>query len=135
MFNENIRILVVDDMMTMRQLIKSQLKSMKFKNFSDAENGEAGYKLLQQNHDLKTPIDLVLSDWNMPVLNGLDFLKKVRASAEFKDLPFMLITAEGEQSQVMEAIKAGVSNYVVKPFTPAIIQEKIAAVWKKHNPG
>jgi two-component system chemotaxis response regulator CheY len=68
-------------------------------------------------------------------MSGLDLLKKVRASAQYKDIPFLLITAEGEVSQVKEAIEAGVSNYIKKPFTPSLLQEKILAVWKKHNPG
>jgi len=135
MFSEKTCILVVDDMMTMRQLVKAQLRAMGFTNVVDADNGENAFKLMMERHKAATPIELVLSDWNMPVMTGIDFLRKVRASAEYKSIPFMLITAEGESSQVMEAVKAGVSNYVVKPFTPAILQEKILAVWKKHNPG
>ncbi|OFZ70946.1 MAG: hypothetical protein A3K03_02850 [Bdellovibrionales bacterium RIFOXYD1_FULL_44_7] len=134
MFADSTRILVVDDMMTMRALIKGQLKGMGFKNFQDAENGQVAFSVLEKAVAANLPIELILSDWNMPVMSGLDLLKKVRATPQYKDVPFMLITAEGEQSQVMEAIKAGVSNYVVKPFTPAAIQEKILAVWKKHHP-
>lgn len=135
MFADTTRILIVDDMATMRQLVKGQLRGMGFKNFLEAENGEAGFNALEAQSKSNEPIQLVLSDWNMPVMTGLDFLKKVRANPGFKDLPFLMITAEGEQSQVIEAIKSGVSNYLVKPFTPAAIQEKILAVWKKHNPG
>lgn len=135
MFPETTRILIVDDMMTMRALIKGQLKGMGFKHFIEADNGENGYNVLVAQLAANTPIELVLSDWNMPQLNGLDFLKKVRASKDFKNLPFMLVTAEGEQAQVMEAIKAGVSNYLVKPFTPLLIKEKMEAVWKKISSG
>ncbi len=135
MFPDTTRILIVDDMMTMRQLVKGQLRGMGFKNFFEAENGDAAFNVLKERLAAKEPIELVLSDWNMPVLSGLEFLKKVRATPEFKELPFMLVTAEGEQSQVIEAIKSGVSNYLVKPFTPQAIQEKIGAVWKKHHPG
>jgi two-component system chemotaxis response regulator CheY len=135
MFNENTRVLIIDDMNTMRQLVKGQVRAMGFKNIQEAENGEAGFKILAETHKAGAPIELILSDWNMPVMTGIDLLKKVRATAEYKNVPFMLITAEGESSQVMEAIKSGVSNYVVKPFTPAVLQEKLLAVWKKHNPG
>lgn len=122
-------------MATMRQLVKGQLRNMGFKCLYEADQGDSGFGMLVAQHTAKEPIGLVLSDWNMPTMTGLDLLKKVRATAEFKTLPFMLITAEGEQAQVVEAIKSGVSNYLVKPFTPASIQEKIAQVWKKHNPG
>lgn len=134
MFPNTTRILVIDDMNTMRQLVKAQLKAMGFSNFLEAENGEKAYEILIGQIAKKEPIELVLSDWNMPVMTGLELLKKVRAMPEFKTLPFMLVTAEGEQHQVIDAIKSGVSNYLVKPFTPAAIQEKIAAVWKRHNP-
>jgi two-component system, chemotaxis family, chemotaxis protein CheY len=132
MFPATTRILIIDDMSTMRQLVKAQLRTMGFKNFYEAENGEQAFGVLQAQTKAQEGIELVLSDWNMPQLTGIDLLKRVRATPEYKELPFMLITAEGEQSQVLDAIKAGVSNYLVKPFTPASIQEKIAAVWKKH---
>jgi two-component system, chemotaxis family, chemotaxis protein CheY len=134
MFPETTRILIVDDMLTMRQLVKGQLKLMGFKFFFDADNGENGLKVLEHQHSTGEPIGLVLSDWNMPVMTGLDFLKAVRAKPHFKDLPFLMVTAEGEQSQVVDAIKSGVSNYLIKPFTPASIKEKVLAVWKKHHP-
>ena len=135
MFSETTKILVVDDMNTMRALVKSQLKAMGFRRFVDADNGENAFKVLEAAKAENAPVELVLSDWNMPVMTGLEFLKKIRTIEAYKNLPFILGTAEGEQSQVMEAIKAGVSNYLVKPFTPAGLQEKILAVWKKHNPG
>jgi two-component system, chemotaxis family, chemotaxis protein CheY len=135
MFPADTRVLVVDDMAAMRQLVKGQVRNMGFKNVFDADHGETAFEILLTQLAKGEPIGLVLSDWNMPVMSGIDLLKKVRGMAEFKTLPFMLITAEGEQSQVVDAIKSGVSNYLVKPFTPAQIQEKIAAVWKKHNPG
>src|SRR5688572_5891711 len=124
MFSDSTRVLIVDDMLTMRNLVKAQMRAMGFKVFFEVDNGENGYNLLLKQHEAKEPIGLVLSDWNMPVLTGLEFLKKTRAQPQFKDLPFLMITAEGEQGQVVEAIKAGVSNYLIKPFTPASIQEK-----------
>src|SRR5262249_13887355 len=131
MFTDTTPILIVDDMSAMRQALKNQLRGMGFKNFHEADNGETAFQILNTQLAAKTPIQLILSDWNMPGGNGLDFLKKVRATPSLKDLPFILVTAEGEQRQVVEAIKAGVSSYLVKPSTPAAIQEKILAVWRK----
>ncbi len=133
MFAPATRILVVDDMIAMRVLIKNQLRPLGFSQFTDAENGKDAFALLQQRVKEHAPIELILSDWNMPEMKGIDFLKKVRATPEFKDLPFLMITAEGEIDQVREAIAAGVSNYVIKPFTPATIKEKLTAVWQKHG--
>lgn len=135
MFPAETRILIVDDMTTMRSLVKSQLRQMGFKNYIEADDGEKGYQALLDQAENHQPIQLVLSDWNMPVHTGIEFLRRVRATPEFKNLPFMMITAEGEAHQVKEAVMLGVSNYVVKPFTPAILQEKLKLVWKKHNPG
>jgi two-component system chemotaxis response regulator CheY len=135
MFPANTKILIVDDMMTMRSAIKGQLRQMGFTTFFDAENGEKALTVLNEQHTKNEPVELVLSDWNMPVCSGLDLLKKVRASANYPNVPFLMITAEGEVAQVKEAIESGVSNYIKKPFTPSTLQEKILAVWKKHNPG
>lgn len=134
MFPNNTRILIVDDMMTMRSAIKGQLRAMGFTTFFDADNGEKAMLSLQEQHDKKEPVQLILSDWNMPVMTGIDLLKKIKATPHLANLPFLLITAEGEVQQVKEAIEAGVSNYIKKPFTPSVLQEKILAVWKKHNP-
>lgn len=134
MFPPSSRVLVVDDMNTMRQLVKAQLKGMGFTIFFEADNGENAFKVLSEQFAKNEPIDFVLSDWNMPVMTGLEFVKKCRSLAEYKNLPIMLVTAEGEQHQVIEAIKSGVSNYLVKPFTPTSVQEKVAAMYKRHNP-
>lgn len=133
MFPETTRILIVDDMLTMRQLMKGQMRQMGFKAIYEADNGENGWAVLNAQKEIGEPIQLVLSDWNMPGMEGIDLLKKCRADEGFKSLPFMLITAEGEQKQVLEAIKSGVSNYLMKPFTRAALQEKLALVWKKHS--
>ena len=135
MFLPNTRILVVDDMTAMRQLVKNQLRNLGFQTIADANGGDVAWRVISERLPTHESIQLVLSDWNMPEGTGLDLLKKVRATPELKSLPFLMITAEGEQSQVVEAIRSGVSNYLVKPFTPAHFQEKLAAVWKKHNPG
>ena len=133
MFPPETRILVVDDMVGMRKLVKDQLHKMGFRNISEAENGEVAFKELGEALGKGEPYGLVLSDWNMPVLQGIELLRRVRATPQFADLPFMLITAEGEFNQVKEAITLKVSEYIVKPFTPATIKAKIEMAWKKHN--
>ena len=133
MFSNDIRILVIDDMPSIRDLVKSQLKTMGFKHIYEAEDGEAGLETLHRHFKAGEPIELVISDWNMPKLKGLELLKKVRASSEFKDLPFVLLTSEAEREQVTEAVLSGVSQYVVKPFSAKIFEDKLKTVWEKHK--
>jgi len=119
----NINVLVVDDFATMRRIVKGVLKDLGFKNIIEADNGVSALK------DLKTEdVGLILCDWNMPKMNGLELLKTVRSDEKFKDIPFIMVTAEGQKQNVVEAIKAGVSNYIVKPFTPETLKEKLEKV-------
>ncbi len=134
MFPPDTRILVADDMPTIRDLVKGQLKNMGFKTILEAADGEQAMQVLISNNQAGTPIQLVISDWNMPKMTGLEFLKQVRASTEWANLPFVLLTSESERDQVTEAILAGVSQYVVKPFAAKIFEEKLKGVWAKHNP-
>ncbi len=134
MFSPDTRILVADDMPTIRDLVKGQLKNMGFKTILEAADGEQAMQVLVNNQQAGTPIQLVISDWNMPKMTGLEFLKQVRASNEWANLPFVLLTSESERDQVTEAILAGVSQYVVKPFAAKIFEEKLKGVWAKHNP-
>jgi two-component system chemotaxis response regulator CheY len=134
MFSPDTRILVADDMPTIRDLVKGQLKNMGFKTILEAADGEQAMQVLISNYQAGTPIQLVISDWNMPKMTGLEFLKQVRASSEWANLPFVLLTSESERDQVTEAILAGVSQYVVKPFAAKIFEEKLKGVWAKHNP-
>lgn len=133
MFPPETRILVADDMPTIRDLVKSQMKAMGFKNIIEAADGEQAMQMLIANHSAGTPIQLVISDWNMPKMTGLEFLKQVRASTDWQNLPFVLLTSESERDQVTEAILAGVSQYVVKPFAAKTFEEKLKGVWAKHN--
>lgn len=131
MFPLETRILVVDDMPVMRDLVKTQLRAMGYQNLLEAEDGEeALMKVLEADREGK-PVQLIISDWNMPKLTGLDFLKQIRASQKYKSLPFVLLTSESEKDQVTEAILAGVSQYIVKPFQPKALEDKLKAVWKK----
>ncbi len=133
MFPPETRILIADDMPTIRELLKSQLKAMGFKSIVEAADGEVALNILITSVGKGAPIELVISDWNMPKLSGLDFLKQVRASNDWKTLPFVLLTSESERDQVTEAILAGVSQYIVKPFAPKIFEEKLKSVWVKHS--
>jgi len=128
-----IKVLVVDDMPTIRDLVKGQLKTMGFKNVIEAPDGEAAMNLLIQHEVSNDRVKFVISDWNMPKMSGLEFLKQVRAMDQWKALPFVLLTSEAERDQVTEAILAGVSQYIVKPFSPKSLDEKLTSAWNKHQ--
>jgi len=120
------RILVVDDFATMRRINKNILKQLGFENVDEAEDGNDAFAKLQ-----KGGYGFVVSDWNMPNLDGLGLLKKIRTDPALKDLPVMLVTAEAEKDMVVEAIQAGVNNYVVKPFTAETFKAKMDKVFEK----
>ncbi|MBI3544135.1 MAG: response regulator [Deltaproteobacteria bacterium] len=130
MFDKSTRVLVVDDMATMRKLVMKVCADLGFTDVQEAADGEKAWSII--NNDPK-PIGLVISDWNMPHLTGLDLLKRVRADKRYAGTPFLLVTAEAESSQVTDAVKAGVDNYIVKPFTAATLTEKLEAIHKKRG--
>jgi len=121
----NMKILVVDDMVTMRRIVKNILKQLGFANVEEAENGQEALQKLQADS-----YGFVVSDWNMPVMTGIDMLRAIRADEKLKTTPVLMVTAEAQQSNLVEAVQAGVSNYIVKPFTAEILQEKIAKIFK-----
>lgn len=128
MFDPKTRVLIVDDMMTMRKIVGKACKDIGFTDLTEAADGQKAWEALQgANPD----IGLVISDWNMPNCTGIDLLKRVRADSRYKNLPFILLTAESEGHQVAEAVKAGVDNYIVKPFTPDLLQKKLEETHKK----
>ncbi len=129
MFNPSIKILIVDDMMTMRKLVKKSLTTMGYSVFEEADDGQKAWAKLNEHPD----VALIVSDWNMPNCTGLDFLKRVRSDTRFRTLPFVLLTAEGEVSQVKEAVAAGVDNYVLKPFTYESLKEKLEQTYNKRS--
>ena len=133
MFPLDTRILVIDDMPSIRELVKNHLKTMGFKNITEAGDGEEGLKFIVQQNTSGQALQLIISDWNMPKMKGLDLLKQLRATPEFAQLPFVLLTSESERDQVTEAVLAGVSQYVVKPFSGKIFEDKLKAAWQKHN--
>ena len=116
----NMKILVVDDFSTMRRIVKNVLKQLGYKNIEEAENGEQAYEMLQ-----KGSFEFVISDWNMPVMDGLALVQKIRNDEVLKGLPILMVTAEAEKDKVIIAVKAGVNNYIVKPFTSDAMKEKM----------
>jgi two-component system chemotaxis response regulator CheY len=127
MFNFGIKVLVVDDFPTMRRIVKNLLKQLGFENIDEAEDGvQALNKLKSGNYGL------VVSDWNMPNMEGIDLLRNIRQESEpLKNIPFLMVTAEAEKEKVIEAIKAGVDNYIVKPFTAEVLKEKLEKIADK----
>ena len=124
--DKNIKILVVDDFATMRKVIKNLLKQVGYENIVEAEDGVLALRVLKSQK-----IDLVISDWNMPNMTGLELLKAVRGDEDLKTTPFLMVTAEALQDNVIAAVKAGVSNYIVKPFTAEVLNEKIIKILEK----
>ena len=133
MFTENTKFLVVDDMTAVRLQVVGLLAELNYKNVIVAENGSSAIEVLSAQINVQDPVQVILSDWNMPHMTGIELLKNVRADAETKDLPFILITAEGEKNQIVEAIKLGVSEYLCKPLTPKEFKNKLEKAYKKHN--
>ncbi|MDY6909657.1 MAG: chemotaxis response regulator CheY [Thermodesulfobacteriota bacterium] len=119
-------VLIVDDFATMRRIIRNILRELDFKDIVEAENGTAAVRILESQK-----VDLVISDWNMPKMTGLELLKWVRANEKARDLPFLMVTAEAQKENIVEAIKAGVNNYIVKPFTAAVLSEKLEKILPK----
>ncbi len=119
-----IRILIVDDFSTMRRIIKNILKQLGFENVEEAENGADAYEMLDAEK-----FDFIITDWNMPVMDGLGLLKKVRTDPALKHLPVLMVTAEAEKDKVVTAIQAGINNYIVKPFTPEVLKEKMDKIF------
>jgi two-component system chemotaxis response regulator CheY len=126
MFDVNMKVLVVDDFSTMRRIVKNLLRQLGFANIDEAEDGAQAYSKLQGGG-----YGFVVSDWNMPNMDGLELLKKVRTDPELKDLPILMVTAEAEKDKVITAIQAGVNNYIVKPFTGEVLKEKMDKIFEK----
>lgn len=126
MFDSRMKFLVVDDFSTMRRIVKNILKQLGYENTEEAEDGAQAYTKLKAGG-----FQFVISDWNMPNMDGLELLKKVRSDAQLRDMPFLMVTAEAEKEKVIEALKSGVSNYVVKPFTAEVLKEKMDRVLEK----
>ncbi len=124
--NKNMKILIVDDFSTMRRIIKNLLRDLGFNNTSEADDGQTAWPLLQSGN-----YDFLVTDWNMPGMDGLTLLKKVRADDKLSTMPILLVTAEAKREQIIEAAQAGVNGYVVKPFTAITLKEKIEKIFER----
>lgn len=124
--DKNMKILIVDDFSTMRRIIKNLLRDLGFTNTIEADDGQSALPILQAGG-----IDFLITDWNMPVMTGIELLKAVRADAKLRDLPVLMVTAEAKRDQIIEAAQAGVNGYVVKPFTAAVLKEKIDKIFER----
>lgn len=120
------KVLTVDDFPTIRRIVKTLLRQLGYSNVMEAEDGQAALTKLKSEK-----VDLVLLDWNMPKMTGLELLKAMRADDTLRHIPVVMITAEGRKEDVLEAAKAGVSNFIVKPFTAEMLEEKLAKVFDK----
>jgi two-component system chemotaxis response regulator CheY len=123
MVEKNIKILVVDDFATMRKVVRNLLKQVGYEDIIEAEDGVMALKALKSQK-----IDFIISDWNMPNMTGYELLKAVRDDADLAKTPFLMVTAEALQDNVVAAVKAGVSDYIVKPFTAEVLNEKIIKI-------
>lgn len=118
------KILIADDFAGMRMVIRSILKNIGFTNINEADGGKAVLRLLR-----KQKYDLILCDWNMPDMPGVEVLRKIRSDDELKDMPFIMITAEAQKENILEALEAGVSSYIVKPFAAETVSKKINEIF------
>ncbi|CAD5379306.1 chemotaxis regulator transmitting signal to flagellar motor component [Pseudomonas sp. OF001] len=126
MADKNMSMLVVDDFPTMRRIVRSLLKELGFNNVEEAEDGQDALNKLRSGK-----FEFVVSDWNMPNLDGLDMLKQIRADESLKHLPVLMVTAEAKKENIIAAAQAGANGYVVKPFTAAILEEKLNKIFEK----
>lgn len=124
--DKNMKILIVDDFSTMRRIIKNLLRDLGFNNTHEADDGSTALPMLK-NGDF----DFVVTDWNMPGMQGIDLLRAIRADDKLKHLPVLMVTAEAKREQIITAAQAGVNGYVVKPFTAATLKEKLEKVFER----
>ncbi|HVC16518.1 MAG TPA: chemotaxis response regulator CheY [Rhodanobacter sp.] len=126
--DKNMKILVVDDFSTMRRIVRNLLVELGFSNplIQEADDGQNAIEMLR-----KTPVDLVVTDWNMPNMTGIELLRAIRAEPAMKGLPVLMVTAENNRDQIIAAAQAGVNGYIVKPFTAITLQEKIDKIFER----
>lgn len=124
--NKDMKILIVDDFATMRRIIKNLLRDLGFNNTFEADDGLTAIPMLNSGS-----YDFLVTDWNMPGMNGFDLLKHVRADPDLKDMPILMVTAESKREQIVAAAQAGVNGYIIKPFTAAVLEEKITKIFER----
>jgi two-component system chemotaxis response regulator CheY len=120
------KVLIVDDFSTMRRIIKNLLRDLGFTNTFEADDGNTALPMLKEGD-----FDFVVTDWNMPIMQGIDLLKEIRKDPNLKHLPVLMVTAEAKREQIIEAAQAGVNGYIVKPFTAGTLKEKLDKVFER----
>jgi two-component system chemotaxis response regulator CheY len=124
--NKNLKILIVDDFSTMRRIVKNLLHDLGYTNTHEADDGKTAWPLLQAGD-----YEFVVTDWNMPGMTGIDLLKAIRGDARLAALPVLMVTAEAQRDQIIEAAKAGVNGYIIKPFTAVTLKEKLDKIFAR----
>jgi two-component system chemotaxis response regulator CheY len=124
--DKNMKILIVDDFSTMRRIVKNLLRDLGFTNTHEADDGLTALPMLETGN-----FDFLVTDWNMPGMTGFDLLKTCRADPKLKDMPILMVTAEAKREQIVAAAQAGVNGYIVKPFTAAVLKEKIDKIFER----
>ena len=120
------KVLIVDDFSTMRRIIKNLLRDLGFTNTFEADDGHTALPMLKSGD-----FEFVVTDWNMPIMQGIDLLKEIRKDPSLKHLPVLMVTAEAKREQIIEAAQAGVNGYIVKPFTAGTLKEKLDKVFER----
>ncbi len=123
----NLKFLIVDDSPTMRRIVNNTLKRLGYRDIEEADNGSSGMDKLRSIPG----INFIVTDWNMPVMDGLQFVQSIRSSQEFAKIPILMVTTRSVKDDIIEAMKSGVNNYIVKPFTPETMKSKIDAILNK----
>ncbi len=124
--DKNMKILVVDDFSTMRRIVKNLLADLGYSNVTEADDGKTAWPVLQAGN-----FDFVVTDWNMPGMTGIDLLRHIRGDARIGKTPVLMVTAEAQREQIVEAAQAGVSGYIIKPFTAVTLKEKIDKIFQR----
>ncbi|XOZ33906.1 chemotaxis response regulator CheY [Halomonadaceae bacterium KBTZ08] len=124
--DKNMKILVVDDFSTMRRIVRNLLRDLGFNNIEEADDGNSALPMLRNGK-----FDFLITDWNMPGMSGMELLQAIRADENLKSLPILMVTAEAKRDQIVAAAQAGVNGYVVKPFTAAVLKDKIEKIFER----
>ena len=128
--DKSMKILIVDDFSTMRRIIKNLLGELGYTNITEADDGSSALPMLKNGN-----FNFLVTDWNMPIMTGIELLKAVRADERLKTLPVLMVTAEAKREQIVEAAQAGVNGYIIKPFTAETLREKIGKIFERIDAG
>ena len=128
-----LKVLIIDDFEMVRMMLNNSLKLMGVHNYHDSENGAEAWKKLENARNSNDPFNFIFCDWNMPEMSGIDFLSKCRNSEHYKSIPIIMVTAESEQNQIVEALKKGATDYIIKPISPEMLEKKVKKAIHRHT--